>query len=129
MAGSDHDEDKDVANIKRTVKAAASETARRAGELVDDVSDAEAGLEHRLNELREELGSLALRLEDYAADRIGDARDIVVEAGHQGARAARNVGRQANAVGQAVREDPLPTVVALGVIALLTAMFLSRRDH
>lgn len=53
------------------------------------------------------------------------AHDIADEALHQGAVAARILGKQAWRAGKAVRRDPVPTVVAVAGLACLISLVMS----
>jgi len=86
--------------------------------------------------LREDVAAVAealARLGGHSANRLGhNALDLAGQVSHQGAVAAREIGKQANMAGRAVRENPAPMLVALGTVALLAALVLSReasRDH
>jgi hypothetical protein len=45
---------------------------------------------------------------------------------HQGAAVARQVSKQASVAGRAVQDNPVPVIVALGTIALLSALIFGR---
>lgn len=122
------DEAKNAA--KSAIKSASTEVSARAAKTADRVSEVatevEDDLEGRFAELREQVLVIRDQLEDFAAERMEDVKDVAAETLHQGGRAVRAAGRQANAVGVAVRNDPLPAIVGLGVIALLTALVIGR---
>jgi hypothetical protein len=51
-------------------------------------------------------------------DRFNDARGL-----------AQSAGRQTIVAARAVRDDPLPVIVALGVVALLAALIIGRNNN
>jgi hypothetical protein len=122
----------DTEKAKETVKQAARELSQRAselgGEAKDAVEDSQVELAGRLDELRDQVAALAQRFEDFAAERLDDVREIAAETADRGGRAVQAAGRRAQSVGAAVREDPLPVVVGLGIIALLTALLIGRSN-
>jgi len=122
------DEAKNAA--KSAIKSASTEVSARASKTADRVSEAvseiDDDLEGRFAELREQVAAIRDQLEEFAAERLEDVKDVAAETLHQGGRAVRAAGRQASAVGVAVRNDPLPAIVGLGVIALLTALVIGR---
>ena len=130
MATIDKDLDEVKSAVKGAAKSASAEVSARvskAAERVSDISDeVEDDLESRFAELREQVLVIRDQLEEFAADRMDDVKEVAAETLHQGGRAVRAAGRQANAVGTAVRNDPLPVIVGLGVIALLTALLVER---
>jgi hypothetical protein len=84
--------------------------------------EAEDAAEDRVASLREQISELAQQVEAYAEDRLDDARDLVASVADAGTVLAARAGRQTLATARAVRNDPLPLIVGLGVVALLTAM-------
>lgn len=84
-----------------------------------------------LNALRSEIASISEAVNDYSGHRFNDlqhgATALVKEVQHQLPVVARQVSRQATAATRAVRNDPLPTIVVLGTIALVSALVF-RRD-
>ena len=81
--------------------------------------------------LRKQVDQLSHSVHDYGDNSFDDIQHNAValarEVRHQGRAVARQVGRQANVAGEAVRENPVPVAIALGTIALLSAMIFSRR--
>jgi len=60
-----------------------------------------------------------------AHDANGYAHDFADEAWHQGATAAKVLGKQALRAGRAVGKDPVPAVVAVAGLACLMALVTS----
>lgn len=81
--------------------------------------------------LRSEIASIADAVNDYSGHRFSDlqhgASAFAREVQHQLPVVAKSVSRQASAATRAVRNDPLPTIVVLGTIALVSALVF-RRD-
>ncbi|MET3925416.1 hypothetical protein [Devosia sp. 2618] len=106
-------------SAKRTLK-----TIEHAG---DNVSDA---LFDQIASLRKEIASISEAVSDYSGHTFDDVQHNAValakEVRHQGAVVARQVSRQANAAGKAVQENPIPVIVVLGTIALVSALIFSR---
>jgi hypothetical protein len=66
------------------------------------------------------------RYTDHAGRDLGHfAHDFADDALHQGAVAARVLGKQAWKAGKAVRRDPAPTVAAIVGIACLVTLVMS----
>jgi hypothetical protein len=61
----------------------------------------------------------------YAHDAGNYAHDFADEAWHQGAVAAKVLGKQALRAGKAVGRDPMPAVVAVAGLACLMALVAS----
>lgn len=105
---------------KRTIK-----TIEDAG---DSVSDA---LFDQIAALRKEIASISEAVGDYGGHALGDVQHNAValakEVRHQGAVVAREANRQAHAAGKVVQENPVPVIVILGTIVLLSTL-LFRRD-
>jgi ElaB/YqjD/DUF883 family membrane-anchored ribosome-binding protein len=93
--------------------------------------------------LSEDVAALARQVQRYARPRVQDAAhaasDLAGDVLHQlqpMARAAihsannarRAVSHQVKATGRAVRDDPVPTVVALGTFALIASLLLRREE-
>jgi hypothetical protein len=104
---------------KRTLK-----TIEHAGE---DVSDA---LFEQIEGLRKEIADISSAVSKYSGHALDDvqhgAAALAKDVRHQGAVVARQVSRQASAAGKAVQDNPVPVIVALGVVALLSALIFSR---
>ncbi len=79
--------------------------------------EAEDAAEDRVASLREQISELAQQV-DTAEDRLDDARDLVASVADAGTVLAARAGRQTLATARAVRNDPLPLIVGLGVVAL-----------
>jgi len=91
--------------------------AEPAAEIKDDADEG-------LVSLRQQIADLARQVEQYAGDRLEDAQGLVSNAADAGTVLAARAGRQTLATARAVQKDPLPLVVGLGVLALLTAIVL-----
>lgn len=104
---------------KRIVK-----TTENAGESVSEA------LFDQVAALRREVASIADAVGDYRDHTLGgvqhNALALAREVGHQGAVVARQVSRQASVAGRAVHDNPVPVIVALGAIALLSALVFTR---
>jgi hypothetical protein len=100
----------------------------RVEDVRERINGAELDLEEHVAGLSEQLADLAHRVERYAADSAAGTRDLVAGAGYAGARAGRIAGRQLASTARAVRDDPLPTMAAFGVLALIAMVVFSRRD-
>jgi hypothetical protein len=94
------------------LKAVAAETA---GE-----RDAEGLIES----LRQQLGALAAGIEQFAEERYEQARATAGSVADAGSIVAARAGRQTLATAHAIRRDPLPALVAVGVLSLLLALFM-----
>ena len=88
-------------------------------------------IERQLGHLRREIASVS-----GAVRHLGSAAGASLSHGatefgdqvmHQGAIVARRVGKQALRAGNAVRNDPVPTLVAIASLALLIRLFSSSR--
>jgi hypothetical protein len=99
-------------NATSRLKAVAAETAggRDAEGLIDS--------------LREQIGALAAGLEHFAEERYEQARATAGSVADAGSIVAARAGRQTLATAQAIRRDPLPALVAVGVLSLLIALFM-----
>ena len=107
-------------------------SARRAikqiEEAGDDISD---NLIQQIAALRKEISTIADAVGDYGGHRVHDMQHNAValanEVRHQGRVVAKQVGRQAGVATRAVQENPVPVIIALGTIALISALVF-RRD-
>ena len=109
-------------------------TAQRSIKRIRDTGrDVEHDLAEQIAALREELDSISRSVSKYSANRVHDIQDnaiaVVDQVRHQGAVAARQIGRQANVAGRAVQENPIPVIVALGTIALISALIFTANDR
>ncbi|KQX42821.1 hypothetical protein ASD04_02340 [Devosia sp. Root436] len=104
---------------KRTLK-----TVEDAGESVSDA------LFDQIAALRKEIAAVADAVGDYGGHHLGDVQHnalaLAKEVRHQGAVMARQVNRQASVAGKAIQDNPVPVLVALGTIALLSALLFTR---
>ena len=87
------------------------------------VTDEARGLVHLLGE---QVSALAQQVEQFAEERYGDARELAGNVAGAGAEVAARAGRQTAATVNAIRRDPLPALVALGILGLLLALVLGR---
>lgn len=106
--------------------------ARRTVKTVEDASDGVSdALFDQIAALRKEIASISEAVGDYGGHAMGDVQHNAValakEVRHQGAVVAREANRQAHAAGKVVQENPVPVIVILGTIALLSTL-LFRRD-
>lgn len=103
--------------------------AEESGEAILD------GLQHQLSALRKQVDQLSNSVGSYGDGSLSDfhhnALALAREMQHQGRavsrQVGREVGRQAHVAGNVVRENPVPALVTLGTIALLSAMVFTRR--
>jgi hypothetical protein len=101
---------------------------RRAETVSEDTID---DLSRQISLLRRELASVSEAVNDYSGSTfetvqhgaLALARDL----SHNSRDIARQVSQQAKLAGKTVQSNPVPVVVALGTIALLSA-FLFTRD-
>jgi hypothetical protein len=87
-------------------------------------------LSQQIAALRREIASIADAVHDYGGSTFNDmqhnAAALAKEMRHQGAVVARQVGRRANVAGKAVQENPVPVLVTLATIALLSTLLFKR---
>jgi ElaB/YqjD/DUF883 family membrane-anchored ribosome-binding protein len=106
---------------------AARRVIRRVEDTSDDISD---HLSHQIAALRREIATIADAVNDYGGHTFDDVQHNAValakEVRHQGAVVGRQVSRQAKVAGRAVQENPIPVIVTLATIALLSALLFSR---
>jgi ElaB/YqjD/DUF883 family membrane-anchored ribosome-binding protein len=106
-------------STKKTIK-----TIENAGETVSDA------LSEQIAALRSEIASISEAVQDYGGHALSDVQHNAValarEVRQQGAVVARQANRQAQAAGKVVQENPVPVLVVLGTIALLSALILKR---
>lgn len=90
-------------------------------------------LGERIARLREDLGELAHGVQDYGSHRYGDlqhqASALVRDLGRHLPAATEELGRHARSAGRAVRRDPVPFLVAVGTVALLSSLFRRRNSR
>ena len=114
---------KRVAKARTAVRAAGA----RASEISEDVrDDLTNDMEDRVASLGTQIAELTHQVEQFAEDRWDDARELAAGVEHASTVAARRVGRSTVAAARAVRDDPLPMIVGLGVLALLAAFVLGQ---
>jgi hypothetical protein len=105
----------------------ASSTARKQLEVLED--DVHEGLDLQLAHLNREIAKISQAVADFSLDAYDTTLDAVDDLRHQAARAGRQIGKQANAAGHTIRDNPVPTIAVLGVIALLSAMVWQSHEH
>jgi hypothetical protein len=86
------------------------------------VSDQVASLSHEVAHLARHAGRYATPRIREAAHSAGDLAGDVI---HQLEPLARDVAHRAKVAGRAVRQDPVPAVIALGTFALIASLLLS----
>ena len=95
--------------------------AEHAGEEISE------NLAHQIASLRKQIDQISHSVNSYSIhDLQHNAVAIANEVRHQGRAVARQVGRQANMAGRAVQDNPVPLIVALGTIALVSALIFAR---
>jgi hypothetical protein len=65
---------------------------------------------------------------DFAGDVLHQLEPIARGALHRANDARRAVTHQVRATGRAVRDDPVPAVIALGTFALIASLLLRREE-
>lgn len=93
--------------------------------------EAQDHLAHQLSGLSREVATIARAVQRFSAEAGHDAGhvagNLVDEAWHQGERLAHGVRRQARHAGKAVREDPVPAIVAVAGLLLVLSLVLGRK--
>lgn len=133
MADAEDEIENQVKPAVRTVKTAAKRVGAQVkvarAKVADELDDQAEELEERIASLSEEISTLAHQIERFAGHRLDDVREMAADLREAGTVAVRRAGRQTVAAARAVREDPLPTVVALGVVALLATFVMARMNQ
>ncbi len=106
-------------------------SAKRALKTVEDAGEGMSdALLEQIAALRKEISAISDAVSDYGGHQLDDMQHNAValarEVRHQGAAVAKQVGRQASVASRAVQENPVPVIVALGTIALLSALIFAR---
>ena len=78
----------------------------------------------QLSHLRHDLSGISRAVSRYGAHTASDVGD---QLWHQGEVVARQLGRQAAKAGKAVKDDPVPAVVAVAGFALFMRLILGRK--
>jgi len=119
-----------ISNAVKPIKAARVRGQRAAARLktatVEAAADVEDELEEQVASLSAQLAGLAQQVERFAEERYGDARELLANVGDTGAALASRARRQTGVAARAVRDDPLPAVIAVGVLALLAVVIIGR---
>ena len=106
---------------------AAKRALRQAEETGEEMID---NLSRQIAALRKEIASISDAVSDYSGPTFDDfqhnAAAIAKEVRQQGQVVARQVSRQATHASKAVQENPVPVLVALGTIALISALIFTR---
>ena len=109
---------------------AAKRALRSVEEAGEGVSDA---LLDQVAALRREIAAISEAVGNYGGHTLGNVQHNAValarEVRHQGAVMARQVNRQASVAGKAIQSNPVPVIVALGTIALLSALIFMRDER
>lgn len=86
-------------------------------------------ISRQVSSLARDAGHITELLSRFTANARREAghygHDLADEAWHQGAVAAKVIGKQALRAGRAVRKDPVPAVVAVAGLACLMALITS----
>jgi hypothetical protein len=115
-----------VKQVKSKARKAATHLRAVVTEPVVETTDV---AEDVITALREQISDLARQVEEYAEDRLDDARDLIANAAEAGSVLAERAGRQTLSTARAIRSDPLPLIVGLGVIGILTAMIVGNANR
>lgn len=93
--------------------------------------DVEDRMTRQLSHLSHEVGSISQALRRLGGETRHEAGHLAHEfadqAWQQGAIAAKLLGKQARKAGKAVREDPVPSIVAVAGFALFLNLVLGRK--
>ncbi|RYE74418.1 MAG: hypothetical protein EOP19_27765 [Hyphomicrobiales bacterium] len=81
-------------------------------------------LSRQLSSLRHDVAGVSRAMTRYGSHTAHDVGD---QLWHQGEVVARQLGRQAVKAGKAVREDPVPAIVAVAGFALFLNLILGRK--
>jgi ElaB/YqjD/DUF883 family membrane-anchored ribosome-binding protein len=95
-----------------------------------DPADMLDNLSDQIALLRKELESVRSAVRHYGGDTLEDVQHnalaLAREVRQGGKVVARNLSKQASVAGKVVQDNPVPVVVALGTIALLSTLLLTR---
>ncbi|MGV8830550.1 MAG: hypothetical protein ACOH2N_01135 [Devosia sp.] len=102
----------------------ALERAEHSGEAISEqLVDQLAALRKQVDQISHSVNSYGdSSLDELQHNAVAMAREVR----HQGRVVARQVGRQANIAGRAVHDNPVPLMITLGTIALISALVFSR---
>jgi hypothetical protein len=118
----------DIANAADVVRPLKARSRKAASHLkavtAETAAEARDDAEGLIDSLREQIGALAAGIEHFAEERYDQARATAGSVADAGAVVAARAGRQTVATANAIRRDPLPTLVAVGVVSLLLALLL-----
>jgi len=118
----------DIANAADTVRPLKTRARKAASHLkavtTETAAEANEDAQGLIDSLRHEIGALAAEVEHYAEERYDQARAAAGAVADAGAIVAARAGRQTVAAANAIRRDPLPALVAVGILSLLLALVL-----
>ena len=81
-------------------------------------------LSRQLSSLRHDVAGVSRAVSRYGTHTAHDVGD---QLWHQGEIVARQLGKQARQAGKAVKEDPVPAIVAVAGFALFLNLVLGRK--
>lgn len=81
-------------------------------------------LGRQLSSLRHDMAGVSRAVSKYGSHTAHDVGD---QLWHQGEIVAKQIGRQAKKAGRAVKEDPIPAMVAVAGFALFLSLVLSKK--
>ena len=81
-------------------------------------------LSRQLSTLRHDVAGVSRAVSRYGSHTAHDVGD---QLWHQGEIVARQLGKQAKKAGKAVKEDPVPAIVAVAGFALFLNLLLGRK--
>jgi len=115
----------EATDVVRPLKTRSRKAASHLKAVAAETADAARGdAEGVIESLREQIGALAAGIEHFAEERYDQARSTAGSVADAGAIVAARAGRQTVATANAIRRDPLPALVAVGVVSLLLALFM-----
>jgi len=118
------------AQARKAPTLVAADAVDKGREVVEDVSERVNGFDMQavVSDLSSQLSDIRSRLDEMIAAPLHTAGELVHAAQHEGSVAARRAGRQIARTARAVRDDPVPVVVAFGVLALLAGAVVGERS-
>ncbi|HEV7344095.1 MAG TPA: hypothetical protein VGN60_00475 [Devosia sp.] len=109
---------------------AAKHTLRQLESRGEDATDA---LSRQIAALRREIAEISEAAAHYSGHTLHDVQHnagaLAREMRQQGAIVARQLNRQASVAGRAIQSNPVPVIVALGTLALLSTLIFMRDDR
>jgi hypothetical protein len=114
-----------AAEVVRPLRTRSRKAASHLKAVATETADSARGdAEGLIDSLRDQIGALATGIEHFAEERYDQARATAGNVADAGAVVAARAGRQTVATANALRRDPLPALVAVGVVSLLLALFM-----